>query len=118
MASPNAMRVLDYMKEVYPAPVTKAQIAEALAVSLSTVIGSVNSLEKKGLASHTVETETVEVTEGKAPKSKNVMWHILTDAGLTFDPVEAERLKEEEKAQLKAAKKAEKDAAKASKSAE
>lgn len=114
----NAEKVLNYLKGVYPTPVTKAKMAEDLGFSVSTVTGTINSLEKAGRATHTVEAVVeAEATETRKAKVKNVMWHLLTEDGLAFDPVADAKEKAEAAAAEKAAKKAAKEAAKAAKEA-
>ena len=86
---------------------------------MSSVIGSINPLEKKGYSRITRE-ETVELepaTETRKAKTKVVKYHTLTEAGLAYDPVaeEAEKLAKkqadrERRAAEKAAEKAAKEA--------
>ena len=116
----NSERVLNFLKEHYGNEYSKQEIADALGISLSAVIGSINPLEKKGITTITRE-ETVELepaTETRKAKTKVVKYHTLTEAGLTYDPVAEEAKKAAEKAAKKAEKEAEKAAAKAAKEAE
>ena len=116
----NSERVLNFLKEHYGQEFSKNEIKDALGISLSAVIGSINPLEKNGYTRITRE-ETVELepaTETRKAKTKVVKYHTLTEAGLTYDPVAEEAKKAAEKAEKKAAKEAEKAAAKAAKEAE
>lgn len=113
MASINSERVLNFLKDHYGQEFSKQEIADALGVSLSAVIGSINALEKKGYTS-TSREETVELeaaTETKKAKIKTVKYHTLTESGLTYDPVAEAAAKlaekqaaQEEKKRLKAEK--------------
>ena len=118
----NSERVLNYLKEHYGQEFSKKEISEALGISLSAVIGSINPLEKKGYSKVTRE-EVVELeaaTETRKAKTKTVKYHTLTEAGLAYDPIaeEAEKAaqkqaEKEARAAERAARKAEKEAAKA-----
>ena len=59
-----------------------------------------------------------EATETRKAKTKEVKYHTLTEAGLTYDPVAVEAEKAAKKQAEKEAKKAAKEAAKAAKEAE
>ena len=121
MASLNAEKTLNFLKEHYGNEYSKKEISEALGISLSSVIGAVNYLEKKGYSRITRE-ETIELepaTETRKAKTKVVKYHTLTEAGLSYDPVAEEQAKlaakqaeKERKAAERAAKKAEKEAQK------
>ena len=116
----NSERVLNFLKEHYGQEYSKNEIKDALGISLSAVIGSINPLEKNGYTKITRE-EVVELepaTETRKAKTKVVKYHTLTEAGLAYDPVAEEAKKAAEKAEKKAAKEAEKAAAKAAKEAE
>lgn len=116
----NAERVLNFLKEHYGNEYSKKEIADALGISLSAVIGSINPLEKKGYTKIT-RTEVVELepaTETRKAKTKEVKYHTLTEAGLTYDPIAEEQAKLAEKQAEKERKAAEKAAAKAAKEAE
>ena len=116
----NSERVLNFLKENYGKEFSKQEIADALGISLSAVIGSINPLEKKGYSQITRE-ETItleEATETRKAKTKVVKYHTLTEAGLTYDPVAEEAAKAAAKQAEKEAKKAAKEAAKAAKEAE
>ena len=116
----NSERVLNCLKEHYGQEFSKNEIKDALGISLSAVIGSINPLEKNGYTKITRE-EVVELepaTETRKAKTKVVKYHTLTEAGLTYDPVAEEAKKAAEKAAKKAEKEAEKAAAKAAKEAE
>lgn len=113
----NSEKVLNFLKEHYGQEFSKQQIADALGIPMSSVIGSVNPLEKKGYSRITRE-ETVELepaTETRKAKTKVVKYHTLTEAGLAYDPVaeEAEKLaKKQADKERNAAKKAAEKAAK------
>lgn len=116
----NSERVLNFLKEHYGQEYSKKEISEALGISLSAVIGSINPLEKKGYTT-TTRTEIVELepaTETRKAKTKEVKYHTLTEAGLTYDPVAEEQAKLAAKQAEKERKAAEKAAAKAAKEAE
>ena len=116
----NSERVLNFLKEHYGSEYSKKEISEALGISLSAVIGSINPLEKKGYTTTTRE-EVIELepaTETRKAKTKTVKYHTLTEAGLAYDPVAEEAEKAAKKAAEKEAKKAAKEAAKAEKEAE
>lgn len=116
----NSERVLNFLKEHYGQEFSKKEISEALGISLSAVIGSINPLEKNGYTRITRE-ETVELepaTETRKAKTKVVKYHTLTEAGLTYDPVAEEQAKLAAKQAEKERKAAEKAAAKAAKEAE
>ena len=113
----NSELVLNMLKKNYGKEFSKQEIADTLNISVPAVTGSLNGLIKKGYAT-TTRTEEVVVTpatETRKAQVKNVLYHTLTEAGLSYDPVaeEAEKLaaKEAEKAR-KAAERAAKKAAK------
>ena len=116
----NSEKVLNFLKEHYGNEYSKKEIADALGISLSAVIGSINPLEKKGYTKITRE-ETVELepaTETRKAKTKVVKYHTLTEEGLTYDPVAEEAEKAAAKQAEKERKAAERAAAKAAKEAE
>lgn len=116
----NSERVLNFLKEHYGQEFSKKEIADALGISLSAVIGSINPLEKK-LYTKTTREEVVELepaTETRKAKTKIVKYHTLTEAGLAYDPVAEEQAKLAAKQAEKERKAAEKAAAKAAKEAE
>ena len=116
----NSEKVLNFLKEHYGNEYSKKEIADALGISLSAVIGSINPLEKKGYTTITRE-ETVELepaTETRKAKTKVVKYHTLTEAGLAYDPVAEEAEKAAAKQAEKERKAAERAAAKAAKEAE
>ena len=116
----NSEKVLNFLKEHYGNEYSKKEISEALGISLSAVIGSINPLEKNGYTRIT-RTEIVELepaTETRKAKTKEVKYHTLTEAGLTYDPVAEEQAKLAAKQAEKERKAAEKAAAKAAKEAE
>lgn len=120
MASINAERVLNYMKENYGQEKSKQDIALALGISVPAVTGSMNSLIKKGYAVTTRE-EVIEdepATETRKAKTHKVLYHTLTEAGLAYDPVAEEAEKAAVKAAEKERKAAERAAKKAAKEAE
>jgi len=120
----NSERVLNFLKEHYGQEYSKNEIKDALGISLSAVIGSINPLEKNGYTKIT-RTEVIELepaTETRKAKTKEIKYHTLTEAGLAYDPVaeaaeKAAKLQAEkearaaERAARKAAKEAEKAAA-------
>ena len=116
----NSERVLNFLKEHYGQEYSKQEIANALGISLSAVIGSINPLEKKEYTKTTHE-EVVELepaTETRKAKTKTVKYHTLTEAGLAYDPVAEEAAKAAAKQAEKEAKAAARAAAKAAKEAE
>ena len=116
----NSERVLNYMKENYGKEFSKQEIADALGISLSAVIGSINPLEKKGYSKITREEVVTleEATETRKAKTKTVKYHTLTEEGLAYDPIAEEAEKAAAKQAEKEAKKAAREAAKAAKEAE
>ena len=116
----NSEKVLNYLKANYGKEFSKQEIADALGISLSAVIGSINPLEKKGY-SKVIREETVELeaaTETRKAKTKVVKYHTLTEEGLAYDPIAEEQAKAAEKQAERERKAAEKAAAKAAKEAE
>lgn len=116
----NSERVLNFLKENYGKEFSKQEIADALNISLSAVIGSINPLEKKGY-SKIVREEVVELeaaTETRKAKTKTVKYHTLTEEGLAYDPIAEEAEKAAAKQAEKERKAAERAAAKAAKEAE
>lgn len=116
----NSEKVLNFLKEHYGQEFSKQQIADALGISLSAVIGSINPLQKKEYCTVTRE-ETIELepaTETRKAKTKVVKYHTLTEAGLAYDPIAEEQAKLAAKQAEKERKAAEKAAAKAAKEAE
>ena len=116
----NSERVLNFLKENYGKEFSKQEIADALNISLSAVIGSINPLEKKGY-SKIVREEVVELeaaTETRKAKTKTVKYHTLTEEGLAYDPIAEEAEKAAAKQAEKEAKAAARAAAKAAKEAE
>ena len=77
----NSVRVFHFLQATHGARLTNKDIAEALGVSSSTVVGSVTGLCKKGLA---VRTE--EHLAGADGKDVVVKYISLTDEGMAFDP--------------------------------
>lgn len=116
----NSEKVLNFLKEHYGQEYSKKEISEALGISLSSVIGSINPLEKNGYTRITRE-ETVELepaTETRKAKTKVVKYHTLTEEGLAYDPVAEAAEKAAKKQAEKEAKAAAKAAEKAAKEAE
>ena len=116
----NSERVLNFMKENYGKEFSKQEIADALGISLSAVIGSINPLEKKGYSKITREEVITleEATETRKAKTKTVKYHTLTEEGLAYDPIAEEAEKAAAKQAEKEAKAAARAAAKAAKEAE
>lgn len=83
--TPNARRILDYMKQNFGTEMTKQEIAASLGVSVSAVVGTTNSLIKKGFA-----TERQETTLDDKNKEKVIKYVVLTDEGNEYDPDAAE----------------------------
>ena len=120
MATINSERVLNYLKETYGTEVTKEDISKALGITIPAVTGSINGLIRNNYATTTRE-EVVELepaTETRKAKTKVIKYHMLTEAGLAYDPVAEEARKAAEKAAEKERKAAEKAAKKAAKEAE
>ena len=116
----NSEKVLNFLKDHYGQEFSKQEIADALGISLSAVIGSINPLEKKGY-SHITREETIELeeaTETRKAKTKTIIYHTLAESALTYDPVAEDERKAAEKEAEKAAKAAARAAAKAAKEAE
>ena len=116
----NSEKVINFLKAHYGQEFSKKEIAEALNISLSSVIGSINPLERKKYTTTTRE-EVVELepaTETRKAKTKVVKYHTLTEAGLAYDPVAEEAEKAAKKQAEKERKAAERAAAKAAKEAE
>ncbi len=113
----NSELVLNFLKKNYGKEFTKKEISEAVGVSVPAVTGSLNGLIKKGYAETTRTEEVVvsEATETRKAQVKNVLYHRLTEAGLTYDPVAEEAAAKEAKEAAKAARAAERAAAKAAK---
>ena len=106
----NSEMVLNFLKKNYGKEFTKAEIAEALGISIPAVTGSLNGLikNKYAVTTHTDDVVLAEATETRKAQIKKVQFHTLTEAGLAYDPVAAA----EERAAAKEAEKA-KAAAKA-----
>ena len=99
----NSERVINYFKEHYGQEFSKQEVADALGISLSAVIGSINPLEKNGYTRITRE-EVVELepaTETRKAKTKVVKYHTLTEAGLAYDPIAEEQAKLAAKQELR-----------------
>lgn len=79
--TPNARRILDYMKQNFGSEMTKQDIAATLGLSVSAVVGTTNSLLKKGYA-----TERQEVSLDEKGKEKTIKYVTLTEEGNDFDP--------------------------------
>lgn len=114
----NAFAVFTYLKDHPGQEFTKQDIAAALDVTVQAVTGTTNSLKKKGYSVERTETVTIPGVDGKADKTKNVVYVMLTDAGLAYDPIAEEEAMKAEKARLKEEKALAKAAAKAAKEAE
>ena len=113
----NSEMVLNFLKKNYGKEFTKAEIAEALGISIPAVTGSLNGLikNKYAVTTHTDDVVLAEATETRKAQIKKVQFHTLTEAGLAYDPVAEEAKKAEEKEAKKAARAAERAAAKAAK---
>ena len=112
MISENSEKILNYLKANYGKEFSKQELAGALGISLSSVIGAMNSFVKKGYA-ETTRQEVIEdspATETRKAKTHTVNYHRLTEAGLAYDPVAEERARVEAKEAEKARKAAEKAA--------
>lgn len=106
MATVNSELVLNYLKNHYGTELNKQQISEALNISLPAVTGTINGLQKKGYVTTTREevVELVPATETRKAQTKVVKYHMLTEAGLAYDPVAEAAAKAAEKEAAKAAK--------------
>ena len=111
----NSERVLNYLKANYSKEFSKQQIAKALGISVPAVTGTMNSLLKKGYATTTREeiVEDSPATETRKAQTHKVMYHALTEAGLSYDPVAEAEAKAAEKEAEMGRKAAERAAAKA-----
>ena len=100
MASVNSEKVLNYMKAHYGTEMTKQQIADALDITIPAVTGTINALIKKNYATTTREEKEVisEATETRKEQFRMIKYHMLTEAGLAYDPVAEEAAKAEQKA--------------------
>lgn len=115
MATINSELVLNHMKANYGTELSKQQIAAALGISVPAVTGTINGLTKRGFCTTTRE-ETVEDTpdtETRKAKTHVVKYHMLTEAGMAYDPVAEAEEKAAAKEAEKARKAAEREAAKA-----
>lgn len=118
MITENSEKVLNYLKSNYGHEFTKAELVEALGVSMPAVTGSINGLRKKGYITERLEEVEMEpATETRKAKVKVIRYETLTEAGLAYDPVAEEEAKQAAKAAEKERKAAEKAAAKAAKEA-
>jgi len=116
----NSEMVLNYLKAHYGEEFSKQQLADELGVSLPSVVGSINALQKREFTKITRE-ETIEdapATETRKAKTHVVKYHTLTEAGLAYDPVAEEAEKAAKKQAEKEARAAERAARKAAKEAE
>lgn len=114
MASVNSMLVLKFLKDNYGKEFCKQDIAAKLGISLPAVTGTINALTKKGYVVETRKELIVDApaTETRKEKSHEVKYHALTEAGLTYDPVQEEADRAAAKEAEKARKAAERAAAK------
>ena len=120
MATPNSIAIYNYFKNNFGKEFSKQEVAEALNIPLASVTGAINAYAKKNLIVLT-RTEVVELeaaTETRKAKTKEIKYHTLAEAGLTYDPAEEDARKAAEKEAQKAARAAERAAAKAAKEAE
>jgi DNA-binding MarR family transcriptional regulator len=118
MITANSELVLNYLKQHFGQELTKQEIADALSISLPAVTGSINGLVRKGktdgveyITTRVEEVELEPKTETRKAKVKSVSHHMLTEAGLAYDPVAEEAAKLAAKEAEKAAKKAAKESA-------
>ncbi len=81
----NSQKVLQFLKDNHGEKLVNKDIATALDVSGSTVVGSVQGMVKKGLAVRT----PVEIT-GEDGKTIKIQYISLTDEGLAYTPEAAE----------------------------
>ena len=112
----NSELVLNFLKTNYGKEFSKQGIAKELGISVPAVTGSINALVKKNYVMNTREeiVEDEPATETRKAKTRKVVYHTLTEAGLSYDPV----AEEAEKQAAKEAARAAKAAAKAAKEAE
>lgn len=112
MATINSIAVFNYFKNNYGSEFSKKDVADALNIPLASVTGAVNAYAKKGLITVTREETVVlePATETRKAKEKVVKYHTLTEAGLSYDPVEEDARKAAEKEAAKAARAAAKAA--------
>lgn len=110
----NSMLVLNYLKENYGQEFSKQELADKLGISLASVVGSINGLDKKHYVTITREETVVDspATETRKERSHVVKYHTLTEAGLSYDPIAEEEAKKAAKEAEKARRAAEKAAAK------
>lgn len=98
--------VLAVMKKNFGTELTKAQLAEMAGVSLSTVNGCINGLNRKNLViDRAEEVEEAPATETRKAKMKTVHYVMLNEDGLAYDPIAEEEAKKAEQAAKRAAKK-------------
>ncbi len=116
----NSELVLNFLKKNFGKEFSKQEMAEELGISLASVVGSVNALQKRGFTTITREEVVVdaEATETRKAKTHTVKYHMLTDEGLAYDPVAEEAEKAAKKQAEKEARAAERAAKKAAKEAE
>ena len=79
--SENGQKIMAYLKEVAGQNVTSADAAEALDIDKRKFTGAFNALVKKGYAVR---------NSAKVEAPVTVKYLVLTDAGLAFDPADAE----------------------------
>ena len=111
----NSEKVLNYLKEHFGEEFSKKELSEALGISLPSVVGSINGLQRNKYVTTTRE-EVIEdepATETRKAKTRTIKYHALTEAGLAYDPVAEEAAKQAAKEAAKAEKAAAKAAAKA-----
>lgn len=91
----NSEKVLNFLKEQYGREFSKQDIADALKIPLSAVIGSINPLQKNGytIVTREEEVELEPATPTRKAKTKLVKYHTLTEAGLAYDPIAEEQAK-------------------------
>lgn len=79
--SENGQKIIAYLKDVAGKNVTAADAAEALDIDKRKFTGAFNALVKKGYAVR---------NSAKVEGPVSVKYLVLTDAGLAFDPADAE----------------------------
>lgn len=120
MATQNSIAVYNFLKSNYGKEFSKQEIAETLGIPLAAVTGALTRHIAAGRVANT-RSEVVELepaTETRKAKTKTVIYHTMTEAGLAFDPVAEDERKAAEKQAEKERKAAERAAAKAAKEAE
>ncbi len=109
--SPNTEKVVNYLKANYGSEFTKQEIADALGISLSAVIGVINQLVRKECVTERLEeVEVAPATETKKAQIKVVRHETLTEKGLSYDPIAEAEARDAAQKAARAAKRAAKNA--------